>query len=63
MGKTVGDFLLQVGVCPATSGPGANHLVNGLYEARLDRQPVVAIHDLCAVASDHPRKSIDARAN
>ena len=33
----------QVGVCMATSGPGAIHLLNGLYDAKLDHQPVVAI--------------------
>ncbi|MBN8930011.1 MAG: thiamine pyrophosphate-requiring protein [Rhodospirillales bacterium 69-11] len=33
----------EVGVCLATSGPGAVHLLNGLYDARLDHQPVVAI--------------------
>lgn len=33
----------SVGVCIATSGPGAIHLLNGLYDAKLDRQPVVAI--------------------
>ena len=32
-----------VGVCLATSGPGAVHLLNGLYDAKLDHQPVVAI--------------------
>lgn len=32
----------QVGVCMATSGPGAVHLLNGLYDARMDGQPVVA---------------------
>ena len=31
------------GVCMATSGPGAIHLLNGLYDAKLDKQPVVAI--------------------
>src|SRR5205823_2585776 len=31
------------GVCLATSGPGAIHLLNGLYDAKLDHQPVVAI--------------------
>jgi pyruvate dehydrogenase (quinone) len=36
-------FTGQVGVCIATSGPGAIHLLNGLYDARLDHQPVVAI--------------------
>ncbi|MGE5205306.1 MAG: thiamine pyrophosphate-dependent enzyme [Chlamydiota bacterium] len=41
----------KLGVCLATSGPGAIHLLNGLYDARLDGQPVLAItgmqyHDL-----------------
>ncbi|RJP15298.1 MAG: thiamine pyrophosphate-requiring protein [Candidatus Abyssobacteria bacterium SURF_5] len=36
-------FTGEVGVCLATSGPGAIHLVNGLYDAQMDRQPVVAI--------------------
>lgn len=33
----------EVGVCLATQGPGAVHLLNGLYDAKLDRKPVVAI--------------------
>src|SRR5689334_24610614 len=33
----------EVGVCIATSGPGAIHLLNGLYDAKLDHAPVVAI--------------------
>src|SRR3954447_6102358 len=33
----------QAGVCMATSGPGAIHLLNGLYDAQLDHAPVVAI--------------------
>src|SRR3954454_13607521 len=33
----------EVGVCLATSGPGAIHLLNGLYDAKLDHKPVVAI--------------------
>ncbi len=36
-------FSSQVGVCVATSGPGAIHLLNGLYDAKLDHVPVVAI--------------------
>lgn len=41
----------RLGVCIATSGPGGIHLLNGLYDAKLDRQPVLAItglqfHDL-----------------
>ena len=36
-------FTGDVGVCIATSGPGAIHLLNGLYDAKLDHQPVVAL--------------------
>jgi pyruvate dehydrogenase (quinone) len=36
-------FTGEVGVCMATSGPGAIHLLNGLYDAKMDHQPVVAI--------------------
>lgn len=36
-------FTGQAGVCVATSGPGAIHLLNGLYDAKMDHQPVVAI--------------------
>jgi len=44
-------FTGRLGVCLATSGPGGIHLLNGLYDAALDGQPVVAItgmafHDL-----------------
>jgi pyruvate dehydrogenase (quinone) len=36
-------FTGEAGVCMATSGPGAIHLLNGLYDAKLDHQPVLAI--------------------
>jgi pyruvate dehydrogenase (quinone) len=36
-------FTGEVGVCLATSGPGAIHLLNGLYDAKLDHQPVLAL--------------------
>ncbi|MDP8977716.1 MAG: thiamine pyrophosphate-requiring protein [Actinomycetota bacterium] len=36
-------FTGRVGVCTATSGPGGIHLLNGLYDAKLDHTPVVAI--------------------
>src|ERR671923_536762 len=41
----------KLGVCVATSGPGGIHLLNGLYDAKLDGQPVLAVtglqfHDL-----------------
>jgi pyruvate dehydrogenase (quinone) len=44
-------FTGRLGVCLATSGPGAIHLLNGLYDAKLDTTPVLALtgqtyHDL-----------------
>ena len=36
-------FSGEIGVCLATSGPGAIHLLNGLYDAQMDHQPVLAI--------------------
>src|SRR5204863_8668273 len=36
-------FTGEIGVCIATSGPGAIHLLNGLYDAKVDHQPVLAI--------------------
>src|SRR5947208_3580607 len=36
-------FTAEVGICLATSGPGAIHLLNGLYDAKMDHAPVVAI--------------------
>src|SRR6184192_2742805 len=44
-------FTGKLGVCIATSGPGGIHLLNGLYDAKLDGAPVLAItglqyHDL-----------------
>lgn len=36
-------FTGEVGVCISTSGPGAIHLLNGLYDAKMDHQPVVAL--------------------
>lgn len=44
-------FTGEVGVCLATSGPGAIHLLNGLYDARMDHQPVVAIVGQQAITS------------
>src|ERR1700740_1867054 len=36
-------FTGDIGVCLATSGPGAIHLLNGLYDAQMDHQPVLAV--------------------
>src|SRR3954454_22958468 len=49
----------DVGVCMATSGPGAIHLLNGLYDAKLDHQPVVAIvgqQKTMALGSDYQQE-------
>ncbi|MBV8091859.1 MAG: thiamine pyrophosphate-requiring protein [Acetobacteraceae bacterium] len=43
MASAHAKFTGDVGICMATSGPGAIHLLNGLYDARLDHMPVVAI--------------------
>ena len=45
-------FTGEVGVCLATGGPGAIHLLNGLYDAKLDHAPVVAI------VGQHPRHGL-----
>ena len=51
----------RLGVCVATSGPGGIHLLNGLYDAKLDNQPVLAItghtfHDLIGA---HYQQDVD----
>src|SRR5436190_3886989 len=51
MASGYAKFTGRLGVCLATSGPGAIHLLNGLYDAKLDGAPVLAItgqtyHDL-----------------
>jgi pyruvate dehydrogenase (quinone) len=43
MASAYAKFTGEIGVCIATSGPGASHLVTGLYDARLDHMPVLAI--------------------
>jgi pyruvate dehydrogenase (quinone) len=43
MASSHSKFTGELGVCLATSGPGAVHLLNGLYDAKLDHQSVVAI--------------------
>ena len=53
----------KLGVCLATSGPGGIHLLNGLYDAKLDGQPVLAItgmqfHDLIGT---YTQQDVDSR--
>jgi len=57
-------FTGEVGVCLATSGPGAIHLLNGLYDAKLDHQPVVAIVGQATRASlgGHFQQEVDLAA-
>ena len=43
MASAHAKFTGQLGVCLATSGPGAAHLLTGLYDARMDHMPVLAI--------------------
>ncbi|MGH2509847.1 MAG: thiamine pyrophosphate-requiring protein, partial [Ktedonobacteraceae bacterium] len=57
-------FTGEVGVCLATSGPGAIHLLNGLYDAKMDHQPVVAIVGQAARAAlgGHYQQEVDLLA-
>jgi pyruvate dehydrogenase (quinone) len=43
MASAYAKFTGDLGVCMATSGPGASHLITGLYDARMDHMPVMAI--------------------
>jgi pyruvate dehydrogenase (quinone) len=54
-------FTGDVGVCLATSGPGAIHLLNGLYDGKLDHQPVVAVVGQQATTSlgGHYQQEVD----
>ncbi|HET6552655.1 MAG TPA: thiamine pyrophosphate-requiring protein [Dyella sp.] len=52
-------FTGEIGVCMATSGPGAIHLLNGLYDARMDHMPVLAIvgqQPRSAIGSDYQQE-------
>ncbi len=55
--KYTGKF----GVCLATSGPGGLHLLNGLYDAKLDGQPVLAItgHHFHDLIDTHQQQDVD----
>lgn len=54
-------FTGEVGICLATSGPGAIHLLNGLYDAKLDHQSVVAIvgQQARAAIGGHYQQEVD----
>src|SRR3569833_312010 len=54
-------FTGKLGVCLATSGPGGLHLLNGLYDAKLDGQPVLAItgHHFHDLIDTHAQQDLD----
>ena len=57
-------FTGEAGVCLATSGPGAIHLLNGLYDAQMDHQPVVAIvgQQARSALGGHYQQEVDLQA-
>ena len=54
-------FSRRLGVCLATSGPGGIHLLNGLYDAKFDGQPVLAItgHTFHDLIGTHYQQDVD----
>ena len=55
-------FTGELGVCLATSGPGGLHLLNGLYDAKLDGQPVLALTGHAVPRSDRHAHAAGRRA-
>jgi pyruvate dehydrogenase (quinone) len=64
MASAHAKFTGELGVCIATSGPGAAHLVTGLYDARLDHMPVLAIggQQARAALGGHYQQEVDLEA-
>ncbi|WP_250535758.1 thiamine pyrophosphate-binding protein, partial [Caballeronia sp. AZ10_KS36] len=64
MASAHAKFTGELGVCIATSGPGASHLLTGLYDARMDHMPVLAIAGQQARASlgGHYQQELDLSA-
>ncbi|WP_322080891.1 thiamine pyrophosphate-requiring protein [Burkholderia sp. BCC1972] len=64
MASAHAKFTGELGVCVATSGPGASHLVTGLYDARLDHMPVLAIvgQQARAALGGHYQQEVDLPA-
>src|SRR3954454_21731324 len=54
-------YTRRLGVCVATSGPGGIHMLNGLYDAKLDNQPVLAItgHTFHDLIGSHYQQDVD----
>jgi pyruvate dehydrogenase (quinone) len=61
MASAYAKFTGELGVCIATSGPGASHLITGLYDARLDHMPVLAIagQQARAALGGHYQQEVD----
>jgi len=61
MASAHAKFTGELGVCIATSGPGAAHLITGLYDARLDHMPVLAItgQQARAALGGHYQQEVD----
>src|SRR5579871_4807446 len=61
MAGAYAKFTGKLGVCIATSGPGASHLITGLYDARLDHVPVLAItgQQARAAIGGHYQQEVD----
>lgn len=64
MASAHAKFTGELGVCIATSGPGASHLLTGLYDARLDHMPVLAIagQQARAALGAHYQQELDLSA-
>jgi len=64
MASAHAKFTGELGVCLATSGPGAAHLLTGLYDARLDHMPVLAIagQQARAALGGHYQQEVDLTA-
>jgi pyruvate dehydrogenase (quinone) len=64
MASAYAKFTGELGVCIATSGPGAAHLITGLYDAQLDHQPVLAIcgQQARAALGGHYQQELDLAA-
>ena len=64
MASAHAKFTGELGVCIATSGPGAAHLITGLYDARLDHMPVLAIagQQARAALGGHYQQEVDLQS-
>jgi pyruvate dehydrogenase (quinone) len=64
MASAYAKFTGGLGVCMATSGPGASHLITGLYDARMDHMPVLAIagQQARAALGGHYQQELDLQS-